>query len=116
MPSMNDLIPGSHICHTRAMHLHEHQAKALFLKYGIPVPAGVLLEDAADMAVTAGLADPPARVVKAQVHAGGSGKGGGVRLVKDAAELAAAVNAMLGSRLVTHQTGPEGKTVRQGHL
>jgi succinyl-CoA synthetase beta subunit len=111
MPRMNDLIPGSHVCHTRAMHLHEHQAKQLFSKYGIPVPAGVLLEDAADTAVIAGLADSPVRVVKAQVHAGGRGKGGGVRLVKDAAELTTAVNAMLGSRLVTHQTGPAGLPV-----
>jgi len=93
------------------MHLHEHQAKQLFSKYGIPVPAGVLLEDPADTAMIAGVAAASARVVKAQVHAGGRGKGGGVRLVKDAAELAAAVKELLGSRLVTRQTGPVGLPV-----
>jgi len=93
------------------MHLHEHQAKRLFSKYGIPVPAGALLKDAADTALSAALADSPARVVKAQVHAGGRGKGGGVRLVQDEAELAVAVNALLGSRLVTQQTGPAGLPV-----
>jgi succinyl-CoA synthetase beta subunit len=93
------------------MHLHEHQAKQLFSRYDIPVPAGVVLEDIANLAVTAGLADTPARVVKAQVHAGGRGKGGGVRLVEDAAALAAAVEDLLGSRLVTHQTGPDGLPV-----
>jgi succinyl-CoA synthetase beta subunit len=93
------------------MHLHEHQAKQLFSKYGIPVPAGMVLEDAADMAAITGLADSPARVVKAQVHAGGRGKGGGVRVVQDAAGLAAAVKELLGSRLVTHQTGPAGLPV-----
>jgi succinyl-CoA synthetase beta subunit len=90
------------------MHLHEHQAKQLFSRYGIPVPEGVLLEDAAVVAdMTAG----QERVVKAQVHAGGRGKGGGVRLVKDANELAAAVKELLGSRLVTRQTGPAGLPV-----
>jgi succinyl-CoA synthetase beta subunit len=93
------------------MHLHEHQAKQLFSRYGIPVPAGVLLENASDAAVIADLADSPAHVVKAQVHAGGRGKAGGIRLVKDAAELAAAIDALLGSRLVTHQTGPAGLPV-----
>ncbi|MGD8875268.1 MAG: acetate--CoA ligase family protein, partial [Gammaproteobacteria bacterium] len=93
------------------MHLHEHQAKQLFSKYGIPVPAGVLLEDPADTAMIAGVAAASARVVKAQVHAGGRGKGGGVRLVKDTVELAAAVKELLGSRLVTRQTGPAGLPV-----
>jgi succinyl-CoA synthetase beta subunit len=108
---MYDLIQDSHVCHTRAMHLHEHQAKQLFSRYGIPVPSGVLLEDATEPAVIANMETPPARVVKAQVHAGGRGKGGGVRLVKDAAELAAAVKELLGSRLVTRQTGPAGLPV-----
>jgi succinyl-CoA synthetase beta subunit len=93
------------------MHLHEYQSKQLFTRYGIPVPDGVVLQDTADAVLSANLTDAPARVVKAQVHAGGRGKGGGVRLVQDADELAAAVDAMLGSRLVTHQTGPEGLPV-----
>jgi succinyl-CoA synthetase beta subunit len=108
---MYDLIRGSHVCHTRAMHLHEYQAKQLFSRYGIPVPDGVLLEDAAESAVIADMAASPVRVVKAQVHAGGRGKGGGVRLVKDASELTAAVKELLGSRLVTRQTGPAGLPV-----
>ena len=93
------------------MHLHEYQAKQLFQEYGIPVPAGqvlVSLDGAARLADSLG---GSAWVVKAQVHAGGRGKGGGVRLVQDTQALAAAVQALLGSRLVTPQTDAEGLPV-----
>ncbi|MEZ5542463.1 MAG: ADP-forming succinate--CoA ligase subunit beta [Pseudomonadota bacterium] len=91
------------------MHLHEYQAKQLFAEFGIPVPDGrVLTRTAAIDSVDAAAA---AWVVKAQVHAGGRGKGGGVRLVNGRDELAAAVAALLGSRLVTAQTDAAGLPV-----
>ncbi len=91
------------------MHLHEYQAKQLFAEYGIPVPEGRLITRSEDIdAVGAGSG---AWVVKAQVHAGGRGKGGGVRLVNNRDELAAAVAALLGSRLVTRQTDAAGLPV-----
>ncbi len=93
------------------MHLHEYQAKRLFSKYGIPVPAGQMLERSDDIAALIGTSGEPAWVVKAQVHAGGRGKGGGVRRVEDEHSLREAVDAMLGSRLVTRQTDAEGLPV-----
>jgi succinyl-CoA synthetase beta subunit len=93
------------------MHLHEFQAKQLFAEYGIPVPDGRLLTAVDDVAAFIGEPGGAQWVVKAQVHAGGRGKGGGVQLVGDAAALHTAVRAMLGSRLVTRQTGDEGLPV-----
>ena len=93
------------------MHLHEYQAKQLFQKYGIPVPAGQVLVSPDGAARLADSLGGSAWVVKAQVHAGGRGKGGGVRLVQDTQALAAAVQALLGSRLVTPQTDAEGLPV-----
>jgi succinyl-CoA synthetase beta subunit len=93
------------------MHLHEYQAKRLFAEYGIPVPAGQVLECSDDIAGLIGASGGPAWVVKAQVHAGGRGKGGGVRRVEDEHGLREAVDAMLGSRLVTRQTDAEGLPV-----
>ena len=93
------------------MHLHEYQAKQLFQEYGIPVPAGQVLVSPDGAARLADSLGGSAWVVKAQVHAGGRGKGGGVRLVQDTQALAAAVQALLGSRLVTPQTDAEGLPV-----
>ena len=93
------------------MHLHEYQAKQLFSQFGIPVPEGRLVREttAVDGAVNALGGD--AWVVKAQVHAGGRGKGGGVRVVEGRDALATAVDQMLGSRLVTKQTDADGLPV-----
>jgi succinyl-CoA synthetase beta subunit len=93
------------------MHLHEHQAKRLFADYGIPVPAGRVLESPASAAGVAGELGGDTWVVKAQVHAGGRGKGGGVRRVGSIEELEQAAGELLGSRLVTRQTGPQGLPV-----
>ncbi|MEN8108549.1 MAG: ADP-forming succinate--CoA ligase subunit beta [Pseudomonadota bacterium] len=93
------------------MHLHEYQAKRLFADYGIPVPAGRVLDSAAGAASIAGELGGDTWVVKAQVHAGGRGKGGGVRLVDSSQQLEDTVNELLGSQLVTKQTGPEGLPV-----
>ena len=93
------------------MHLHEYQAKQLFTEYGIPVPAGQLVRETTAAAGAVDAVGGEAWVVKAQVHAGGRGKGGGVRLVQEREALTAAVDDMLGMQLVTRQTGAEGLPV-----
>ena len=93
------------------MHLHEYQSKRLFLEYGIPVPKGGVLESPDGAAKLADSLGGSAWVVKAQVYAGGRGKGGGVKLVKDAQALDEAVRGLLGSRLVTPQTDAAGLPV-----
>ena len=93
------------------MHLHEYQAKRLFASYGIPVPAGVMLDSSADAGEVAVSLKGDAWILKAQVHAGGRGKAGGVKRVTGREELVTTVDAMLGSRLVTRQTGSSGLPV-----
>jgi succinyl-CoA synthetase beta subunit len=93
------------------MNLHEYQSKALFAEYGIPVPQGYPAKTPAEAKAAAGKLGGGLWVVKAQVHAGGRGKAGGVKLAKSAAEVEALAKAMLGTRLVTHQSGPEGLPV-----
>jgi len=96
-----------------SMKLHEYQAKEIFRKFGIPVPKGHVATSVNEAVKAAqGLPGPP-WVVKAQVHAGGRGKGGGVRVVKSLDELKQATSDILGRALVTKQTGPEGKKVHQ---
>jgi succinyl-CoA synthetase beta subunit len=93
--------------------LHEFQAKALFRDAGLPVPRGRAVETAPDAAAAFAELGVPLAVVKAQIHAGGRGKAGGIRLVRSAQEAAAAAGALLGKPLVTHQTGPAGTVVRR---
>jgi succinyl-CoA synthetase beta subunit len=93
------------------MNLHEYQSKQLFAQFGIPVPKGTAATSGAEAEKAARDLEGDLWVVKAQVHAGGRGKGGGVKLVRSPEEAAAAAEAMLGTRLVTHQTGPEGLPV-----
>ena len=93
------------------MHLHEYQAKRLFSTYGIPVPVGTMVDSSADAAGIASTLGGDAWVVKAQVHAGGRGKAGGVKRVTGRDELEATVDAMLGTRLITPQTGAAGLPV-----
>src|ERR1700687_4125061 len=94
------------------MKIHEYQAKALLAKYGVPVPRG-------EVAYTPEEAEAAAKkiggsvVVKAQIHAGGRGKGGGVKVAKDSAEALEIAGRILGMTLVTHQTGPEGRVVKR---
>lgn len=95
------------------MKIHEYQAKELFRKYRIPVPkGGVAFSVDEARKVSAGLDGWPV-VVKAQIHAGGRGKGGGVKLARSEEDVAQAAGAILGMTLVTHQTGPEGRLVRK---
>jgi succinyl-CoA synthetase beta subunit len=94
------------------MKIHEYQAKAILAQYHVPVPRGEVVftvEEAEAAAKKIG----GSVVVKAQIHAGGRGKGGGVKVAKDAAEAAAIADKMLGMTLVTHQTGPEGRVVQR---
>jgi succinyl-CoA synthetase beta subunit len=93
------------------MNLHEFQAKQLFADYGIPVPDGRMVMSVHEARQAAADLGGDTWIVKSQVHAGGRGKGGGVKPVKGANELDAAIKAMLGSTLVTHQTGPQGLPV-----
>jgi succinyl-CoA synthetase beta subunit len=90
------------------MNLHEYQAKQLFAAYGIPVPNGRPAKSPADAMAAAQALGGSLWVVKAQVHAGGRGKAGGVKLCRSTEEVRVAAAGMLGKRLVTHQTGPEG--------
>jgi len=98
------------------MNLHEYQAKEVFRSYGIPVPAGKVAASAEEAAGAARSLGGSVWVVKAQVHAGGRGKAGGVKLVRDADAVRAAAADMLGKRLVTQQTGPEGLPVEKVYV
>ena len=90
------------------MNLHEYQAKKLFTEYGIPVPDGIPAETAEAAHAAAMELGGDLWVVKAQVHAGGRGKAGGVKLARSPEEVQQYAGEMLGTRLVTHQSGPEG--------
>lgn len=95
------------------MKIHEYQAKELFQKYGVPTPRGKAAFSVDEAkSIAAELGSFPV-VVKAQIHAGGRGKGGGVKLAKSAAEVDQLAGQILGMTLVTHQTGPEGKLVKK---
>ncbi len=98
------------------MNLHEYQAKELFQRYGVAVPRGRVAASAAEAAAGAEALGGNLWVVKAQVHAGGRGKAGGVKLCRSAAEVRAAATAMLGTRLVTKQTGAEGLPIEQVYV
>ncbi len=108
------------------MNIHEYQAKALLRSYGAPVSDGKVVLRAEDAKTAAGELDGPLWVVKAQIHAGGRGKGsfkeaeagekGGVRLAKSVEEAAEEAKKMLGKTLVTHQTGPAGKQVNRIYI
>jgi succinyl-CoA synthetase beta subunit len=91
--------------------IHEYQAKSVLARYGVPVPRGEVAFSAAEAGEIAKRLGGPISVVKAQIHAGGRGKGGGVKLAKSADEAEQMARDMLGMTLVTHQTGPEGKKV-----
>ncbi len=95
------------------MKIHEYQAKEIFRKFNIPTPRGKVAFSKEEAVAAAKELGKFPMVVKAQVHAGGRGKAGGVKLVKSMDELENVVSSMLGMKLVTHQTGPEGKIVRK---
>src|SRR5512141_2586538 len=98
------------------MNIHEYQAKAVLAKFGVPVPRGFPAMSVAEARKAAQDLGGPVWVVKAQIHAGGRGKGGGVKVVKSVADVKAEATRMLGMTLVTHQTGPEGKKVQRLYI
>lgn len=90
------------------MNLHEYQAKELFADFGVPIPRGIKATSVREAIAAAKELGGSVAVVKAQVHAGGRGKGGGVKLARSLDEVEQFASAMLGSKLVTKQTGPKG--------
>ena len=94
------------------MKIHEYQGKDLLRKYGVPVPRGIVARSPEEAYQAAKELATDIVVVKAQIHAGGRGKGGGVKLAKSPEEAREIARQMLGMKLVTHQTGPEGREVR----
>ena len=98
------------------MNVHEYQAKGLFREFGVAVPEGQLATTPEEAERAAKALGTPVVVVKAQVHAGGRGKGGGVKLAKSAAEAKTVASEILGMTLHTPQTPPEGKLVRKVYV
>jgi succinyl-CoA synthetase beta subunit len=94
------------------MKIHEYQGKELLRKFGVPVPRGIVARSPEEAYQAAKELGTDVVVVKAQIHAGGRGKGGGVKLAKSPEEAREIAQQMLGMKLVTHQTGPEGREVR----
>jgi len=95
------------------MNIHEYQAKDVLRSFSLPVPQGKAAFTVEEAVAAAKELPGPVWVVKAQIHAGGRGKGGGVKVVKSIADVAKEAKRMLGMNLITHQTGPKGRTVRR---
>src|SRR5580700_4637590 len=95
------------------MNIHEYQAKAVLREFGVPVPRGIAAFSVAEAVAAANDLGGPVWVVKAQIHAGGRGKAGGVKVVKSVEDVGSEAQRLLGSTLVTHQTGPRGKQVNR---
>ena len=99
-----------------AMNIHEYQAKSVLAKYGVAVPKGFVATHEDEIADTVDKIKGPVWVVKAQIHAGGRGKGGGVKVCGSAEDAVKAARGILGMTLITPQTGPEGKVVRRVYV
>ena len=95
------------------MNIHEHQAKEILKKYGAAVPNGVFAFTVEDLVEKAKLLKTKKFVLKAQIHAGGRGKAGGVKILDTLEELSLAAKKLIGKTLITHQTGPEGRVVKR---
>src|SRR5579862_8627034 len=98
------------------MNIHEYQAKAVLREFGVPVPRGMAAFSVEEAVRAANDLGGPVWVVKAQIHAGGRGKAGGVKLVRSIEEVKREAARLLGSTLVTHQTGPHGKQVHRLYI
>lgn len=98
------------------MNIHEYQGKAIFRSMGVAVPEGRVAYTAEEAVEKAKELDSKVYVVKAQIHAGGRGKAGGVKIAKSLSEVETYANELLGKTLVTHQTGPEGKEVKRLYI
>ena len=95
------------------MNIHEHQAKQILKKYGAPIPKGVFALSVEELFQKAKTLKTKKFVLKAQIHAGGRGKAGGIKILNSIEELKIAAEDMMGKVLVTHQTGPEGREVKR---
>ena len=95
------------------MNIHEHQAKDILREFGAPVSTGIVVFSASEIEEKLSNLNDKKFVLKAQIHAGGRGKAGGVKLVKSSKELISEAKKMMGKKLITHQTGPEGKEVKR---
>ena len=95
------------------MNIHEHQAKQILKKYGAVVPEGIFAFTVEELVEKAKLLKTEKFVLKAQIHAGGRGKAGGVKILDNLEELSVAAKELLGKNLVTHQTGPDGRKVKR---
>ena len=100
----------------RTMKIHEYQAKELFVRYGIPIPVGKMIQNPEEAKEAAKEIGGGIWAVKAQIHAGGRGKGGGVKLAKNLTEVKEYAESILGMNLITAQTGPEGQLVRKVYI
>src|SRR5262245_7094740 len=98
------------------MNIHEYQAKAVLREFGVPVPRGMAAFSVDEAVKGAQELGGPVWVVKAQIHAGGRGKAGGVKVVKSIDDVKKEAKRLLGSKLVTHQTGPAGKEVNRLYI
>ena len=98
------------------MNIHEYQAKGLMGKFGVAVPKGAVAYTPAEAKEAAQTLGGSIWAVKAQIHAGGRGKAGGVKIARSPEEVEAAAQALLGRKLVTHQTGPQGKEISRVYV
>src|SRR5271163_1293385 len=98
------------------MNIHEYQAKEVLRGFGVPVPRGIPAFTVDEAVAAAEKLGGPVWVVKAQIHAGGRGKGGGVKVVKSIDDVRKEAERMLGMTLITHQTGPHGRLVRRLYI
>ena len=98
------------------MNIHEYQAKEILRQYGAPVSKGVMINSLTELKSKITSLKTKKFVLKAQIHAGGRGKAGGVKLVNNIEELESEAKKMMGKTLITHQTGPEGKEVKRLYI
>ena len=98
------------------MNIHEHQAKDILREFGAPVSNGVVINNLDEIDQKISKLKSKKFVLKAQIHAGGRGKAGGVKLIKDLGELKSEAKKMMGKILITHQTGPAGKEVKRLYI
>ena len=98
------------------MNIHEHEAKEILKKFGLSVPKGIVIFKASEIQKKIKKLNQKKLVLKAQIHAGGRGKAGGIKLVNNDQNLLNEIKNMLGKTLITHQTGPKGKLVRRVYI
>tara|TARA_Y100000590_G_scaffold207526_1_gene234956 strand:- start:1533 stop:2693 length:1161 start_codon:yes stop_codon:yes gene_type:complete len=98
------------------MNIHEYQAKELLNSYGIPIPKGILILNSSQIKQKIQNLDKKPMVIKAQIHAGGRGKAGGIKLINDSTKLENEIIKMFGKKLITHQTGSRGKEVKKVYI